>query len=104
QSFNLVTFIKDFGGIVLKELDFQNEVSNMKRFGHMFIDNETCSIPEIYTQYCTPRLLVMEYIQGISPDSIAQLRANGFDPQKIAENGVNIILTMILKHGFFHAD
>lgn len=104
QSFNLVTFIKDFGGIVLKELDFQNEVSNMKRFGHMFIDNETCAVPHVYSKYCTPRLLVMEYIEGISPDSVAELKANGFDPQIIAENGVNVILTMILKHGFFHAD
>jgi ubiquinone biosynthesis protein len=46
----------------------------------------------------------MEYIEGLRPDDIDGLRAAGFDPQVIAENGTHIILKMILRHGFFHAD
>ncbi len=103
-TFNLVAFIDDFGDTVLKELDFNNEISNMMRFQHMFAGDERCHIPKVYPEFCTPKLLVMEYIEGATPESAHELTEQGYDPQIIAENGTNIILTMILKHGFFHAD
>ncbi len=104
SSFNLVSFIDTFGDILLKELDFTHEMSNMLRFTHIFKEDERCHIPRVYSRYCTPRLLVMEYIEGYNPSDIALLREKGFSTQIIAENGVNIVLTMILRHGFFHAD
>ncbi len=103
-SFNIVAFIDDFGDTVLKELDFSNEISNMMRFKHMFAGDERCYIPKVYSEFCTPRLLVMEFIEGVEPESANELKEKGYDPQIIAENGINIILTMILRHGFFHAD
>jgi ubiquinone biosynthesis protein len=104
SSFNLVSFIDTFGDILLKELDFTHEMSNMLRFTHIFKEDERCHIPRVYSRYCTPRLLVMEYIEGYNPSNIKLLREKGFSTQTIAENGVNIVLTMILRHGFFHAD
>lgn len=104
NSFNIVNFITDFSEIILKELDFTNEMSNMLRFTHMFKDDERCYIPKVYNRYCTPKLLVMEYIDGEKPDHVKELDAKGYSREQIAENGVNIVLTMILKHGFFHAD
>lgn len=104
DSFNLVGFIKDFGEIILKELDFTNELSNMLRLTHMFKDDETCHIPKVYSRFSTSRILVMEYIEGETPSTIYNLISKGYSPQIIAENGVNAILTMILRYGFFHAD
>lgn len=104
NSFNLVSFVDTFGDILLKELDFTHEMANMLRFTHIFKDDDRCHVPRVYSRYCTPRLLVMEYIDGFRPDDTQGLKANGFSTQEIAENGVNIVLTMILKHGFFHAD
>jgi ubiquinone biosynthesis protein len=104
NSFNIVNFINDFGEIILKELDFTNEMSNMLRFNHMFKDDERCYIPKVYARYCTTKLLMMEYIRGEKPDDIPALRSKGYSSEAIAENGVNVVLTMILKHGFFHAD
>lgn len=104
NSFNVVSFVDTFGDILLKELDFTHEMSNMLRFTHIFKDDERCYIPRVYSRYCTSKLLVMEYIDGYMPDDVITLREKGFSTQQIAENGVNIILTMILRHGFFHAD
>ncbi len=103
-SFNLIGFVEDFGENLMKELDFNNEASNMLRFTDMFKDDPTCYIPKVFIQHCRQRLLVMEYIEGLRPDDIDGLRAAGFDPQVIAVNGTHIILKMILRHGFFHAD
>lgn len=104
SSFNVEGFIKDFGEIILKELDFTNEMSNMLRLTHMFKDVESCHIPGVYSRYSTNKVLIMEYIDGEPPDNVAQLIRQGYSPQKIAENGMNAILTMILRYGFFHAD
>jgi ubiquinone biosynthesis protein len=102
--FNVVGFVEDFGKNIMKELDYTNEASNMKRFADMFKDDESCYIPKVATQYTSQRLLIMEYVTGQRPDNPQALQANGFDTQKIAENGTHIILKMILRHGFFHAD
>jgi ubiquinone biosynthesis protein len=104
SNFNLIRFIEDFGDTMLKELDFMNELSNMMRFTHMFKGDPRAYVPKVYSKYSTSKLLIMEYIEGEAPDNLANLVTKGFDPKIIAENGVNIILTMILKHGFFHAD
>lgn len=104
RSFNIVEFVNDFGEIVLKELDFTNEQSNMLRFSNMFKDDDRVYIPKIFSKYSTSRILTMEYIEGDSPDNVELLKSKGYNIREIAENGVNVILTMILKHGFFHAD
>ena len=103
-SFNVIGFVEDFGENLLKELDFNNEASNMLRFTDMFKDDPTCYIPKVFVQHSRQRLLVMEYIEGLRPDDLDGLRAAGFDPQVIAVNGTHIVLKMILRHGFFHAD
>jgi len=103
-SFNVIGFVEDFGENLMKELDFNNEASNMLRFTDMFKEDPTCYIPKVFIQHSRQRLLVMEYIEGLRPDDIDGLRAAGFDPQVIAVNGTHIILKMILRHGFFHAD
>ena len=103
-SFNLIGFVEDFGENLMKELDFNNEASNMLRFTDMFKDDPSCYIPKVFIKHSRQRLLVMEYIDGLRPDDIDGLKAAGFDPQVIAENGTHIILKMILRHGFFHAD
>ncbi len=102
--FNVVGFVEDFGTNIMRELDYTNEASNMKRFADMFKDDDSCYIPKVATQYTSQRLLIMEYVTGLRPDNPQALKDNGFDTQAIAENGTHIVLKMILRHGFFHAD
>jgi ubiquinone biosynthesis protein len=103
-SFNIVGFVEDFGENLMKELDFTNEASNMLRFTDMFKDDHRCYIPKVFTQFTRQRLLIMEFVEGMRPDDPEGLKAAGFDTQIIAENGTHIVLKMILRHGFFHAD
>ena len=102
--FNVVGFVEDFGNNMMKELDYTNEASNMKRFTAMFKGDETVYIPQVASQFTSQKLLIMEYVSGMRPDNPAALKEAGFSTQRVAENGTHIILKMILKHGFFHAD
>jgi len=103
-AINIVGLIDEFGHSILKELDYFNEASNILRFGEMFKSDPRVRIPEVYMNYTSRRMIVMEYIEGISPDSPAALREAELDPEVIAANGAEIVLKMVLQHGFFHAD
>ncbi len=101
---DVVGLIDEFGVNILKELNYFNEVNNIHRFQDLFKDDPRVHIPKVYTEFTTRRLIVMEFIHGIAPDKIDHLREAGLDPSIIARNGADIILKMILRHGFFHAD
>ena len=103
-SFNVIEFVEDFGNIMKKELDFSNEASNMMRFSEMFKYDDYCYIPKVFSHFSTQKVLVMEFVTGVEPDAKDELIAKGFDTKQIALNGTQIILKMIMKHGFFHAD
>lgn len=103
-AINIMGVVDEFGETIIRELDYYNEASNIIRFEQMFQGDPTVHIPKVYMELTTRRLLVMERIIGITPDDPDILRSNGLDTQQIALNGANALLTMILRHGFFHAD
>jgi len=103
-AIDIVGLIDEFGTNMLKELNYYTETSNIQRFAAMFKDDPRVHIPVVYNDYTTRRLLVMEFIEGISPDRLDLLREKGYDLHTIALNGADLILKMILEYGFFHAD
>lgn len=103
-SMNLLGFVDEFSETLMKELNYQNEASNILRFTQLFRDDNTFYAPKVYMDISTKRLLIMERIDGISPDEIEKLRGEGYDLNLIAQNGCKIMLAMILRHGVFHAD
>jgi ubiquinone biosynthesis protein len=104
QVVDIVGAVDEFGNTLLLELHYLNEAGNAARFGSIFKNIPYCKIPKVYLKYCTNKLLILEDVTGIPPDDVAELRKAGYDPKQIAENGTRILLEMIFKHGFFHAD
>lgn len=103
-AINIIGVVDEFGESILKELDYYNEAGNILRFREIFRDSQTVYIPNVFMEYTTKRLIVMERIKGLTPDDPDRLIAAGLDTNKIAQNGADALLTMILKEGFFHAD
>jgi ubiquinone biosynthesis protein len=103
-AINVVGFIDEFEDKIHKELDYNQEAANIKRFSFMFQDDPTVHIPKVFMQYTTRKLLVMEKLNGITPDHIDLLKKEGYDMHQIAVNGVNALLKMFLEEGLFHAD
>lgn len=101
---DIVGFVNEFGESLLLEMNYLNEAANIIRFSEMFKNISYCKIPKVYQELSTGKLLVMEYITGIPPDNPVELIKAGLDPKEVAVNGANILLRMIFKHGFFHAD
>ncbi len=101
---DIVGFVEEFGEVLKSEMNYINEAANVARFAELFKDVPCCKIPKVYLELTTSRLLVLEYITGVNPDNIFQLTDEGLNPKEIALNGIHIMLRMIFKHGYFHAD
>lgn len=101
---DIVGFVEEFGEVLKAEMNYINEAANVARFAELFKDVPYCKIPKVYLELTTSRLLVLEYVTGTNPDNVFLLINQGLNPKEIALNGIHIMLRMIFKHGFFHAD
>ena len=104
KRFNPVKIIEEFKKWTEKELDFKREASHAKRFARNFSHDKTIKIPEIYDEFSTNKVLVMEFIDGIDLHNIKQIKKKKIKLQPLMEKGFEAILTQVFIHGLFHAD
>ncbi|KAK6137187.1 hypothetical protein DH2020_029066 [Rehmannia glutinosa] len=77
---NAELIVDEFGEKLLEELDYTLEARNIEDFLENFKDDPTVKIPRVYKQLCGPRVLVMEWIDGIRCT----------DPQAIKDEGIDV--------------
>jgi ubiquinone biosynthesis protein len=99
-----IDLAREFERALRRELDFTVERRTMERCRQQFAGDPTAHIPETYAEYSTGRVLAMEFIEGVSPDDSEALARLRLDPAEVARTGAQILLEMIFRHGFFHAD
>ncbi|MHB9028079.1 MAG: ABC1 kinase family protein [Candidatus Latescibacterota bacterium] len=96
--------VEEFARRMEREIDFSAEAMNIGRFARHFGNDPTVYIPNVFREFSTRRMLVMEYVNGIKASEVERLREQGYDLGEIARRGANLALTQVLVHGFFHAD
>lgn len=96
--------VKQFARSLHRELDFAAECRNAERIAAQLSPASGIVVPEVFWEYNGERLNVQRLIEGIAGNDIAGLEAAGLDRHRIARRGTHAILSMILEHGFFHAD
>ena len=101
---DLASIVDEFGSKLFEEIDYANEGENAERFANNFQDDPTVKVPKIYWRHTTSRVLTLEWIDGIKLNSLAALRKQGIDTDKLMKVGVSAGLQQLLEHGFFHAD
>lgn len=97
--------LKVFKKAIDKELDFINEGQNFEKFRLNFKDIDHIRVPKIYWQMTTPKVLTMEYIDGVKITEIVDEKYKGiFKPSEVARRGTRATFKQIFEDGFFHAD
>jgi ubiquinone biosynthesis protein len=104
KRLQLSKLVAEYEAVILSELDMRLEASNIKQTARNFEDNNLLYVPEVYLDYCSENLLVMEMIEGIPVDRIETLNDLGVDLKLVAERGVEIFLKQVFIDNFFHAD
>ena len=96
--------VSEFARAIREELDFTLEARHCDRMRKFFEDDERLIIPEIWWDYTTSTVMVMQYINGIPVSDVEALRSKGYDLQKIAYDGADIFFKMVFECGMFHGD
>ncbi len=86
------------------ELDLLREAANASKLRENLKDLKGFYVPEIFWQFSTSKVLVLEWIDGIPFSKKEQILASDFDKKEIAKNLVISYFTQVYEYGFFHAD
>ncbi len=104
---NPVAIVEDFGVALRSELDFHNEAAaavefeaNLRSFG----DNDRIVAPLPIEGMVAKRVMVMNFIEGVSVDDAERLVADNHDLEELLLLGVRSWMEAALIHGFFHGD
>jgi ubiquinone biosynthesis protein len=89
---------------LLRELDYGREERNLLHFATRFQHNPKVEIPAPISDYCTPRVLTMECLEGLKICDREKIAEQHFSLEEVARNGANLYLEMIFVDGFYHAD
>jgi ubiquinone biosynthesis protein len=99
-----IEVVAEFEKTILDELDLVREAANAAEMRRRFENSEMLYIPKIYWPYTRRQVLVMERISGIPVGDVEALKREGVDLKLLAERGVEIFFTQVLRDSFFHAD
>lgn len=89
---------------LLDELNLLRESANAIQLRRNFEDSPMLYVPEVYPDYCSESMMVMERIYGIPVSDVEALEARGTNMQLLAERGVQVFFTRVFRDSFFHAD
>jgi len=96
--------VAEFEKYLHDELDLMREASCASQLRRNFADARLLLVPEVYWDWCSEQIMVMERMHGIPVSQLPALRAANIDISKLARNGVEIFYTQVFRDGFFHAD
>jgi ubiquinone biosynthesis protein len=96
--------VAEFARHLEDELDLMREASNASQLRRNFEGSPLLLVPEIYWDYCSNEVMVMQRMHGTPVSQVAALRAQGVDIPHLARAGVEIFFTQVFRDGFFHAD
>jgi len=97
--------VKELQRYIPLELDFVHEGKNAEMVGRNFAARgDEVIVPQVYWEFTTSRLLVMEFMEGVKVTDVAALQKAGIDPRAVAQRLTDAYLQQILLDGLFHAD
>lgn len=86
------------------ELDFLHEGQNAERVAKDFEKYSWLKIPKIYWELSSPRILVMEYLDGGHVTDLEYIEKNNIDKFAISNKLGLLYSEMIFNTGFVHSD
>ena len=104
ENLNLEQGINTFEKSLLQELSFVNERENIERFAKNFKNDSRTIVPKVYPNLSNDDVLCLEFMEGFKITDFASIEKNNLEASKLADQCLELFLSQILEHGFFHAD
>lgn len=101
--------------ILREEINYNYEAASMRRM-RKHLRKHKIYVPKVFAQYCTPRVLVMEFIAGVLMSDYIQtklnepaklnawLAENEVDPRRVATKLINSLFRQLFEDNLYHGD
>ncbi len=96
--------LAQFRRMLLRELDYREEAQNLVTLGQNLRAYPRIMVPQPVEDFCTARVLTMEYIHGQKLTALSPVVRLEIDGEELADELFKAYLQQILVDGFFHAD
>ncbi len=96
--------VADYEKTLIDELNLLREAANAIQLRRNFDSSKMLYVPEVYSDYCSENMMVMERIYGIPISDVVALEQHGVNMKLLAERGVQVFFTQVFRDSFFHAD
>jgi ubiquinone biosynthesis protein len=104
RVYNPTGMVSEFASQIRRELDFVRDGKNADRLARNMKGIPGVRCPKIYWEFSGPRLLIMEYVEGVRIDDVEGIRKSGNVPRELARTGFHAYMKQIFEDGFFHGD
>jgi ubiquinone biosynthesis protein len=96
--------VDEFARSIRQELDYRLEARNAQAFHRNFAGHPHVRVPRVYWSYTRARVLTLELLEGTQVADIDPDEFTLDERRAIAYLMTEAWMTMIFRHGFFHAD
>lgn len=104
KRLRLKAVVRVFEDSVRKELDMRLEAASASELRENCANDAGIYIPKIYWNLTNQKILVIEWVNGISINKRDELIKAGHDLEQITKNLSTAFLNQSYRDGFFHAD
>jgi predicted unusual protein kinase regulating ubiquinone biosynthesis (AarF/ABC1/UbiB family) len=107
SSVDPVAIIEDAAEVNFQELVPALEAKRQAEFREKiwhFGDNENITAPDVYWDYCGPRIVCMERMTGTPLDEFEEMERQGIDGELMLRWGAKVWIESVCVHGPFHGD
>ncbi len=104
KEYNLDNLINEFETYSKKELDYMLEARNIEIFHNNFKNDNHVSIPKVYWELTTKKIITMSYVTGVKISDVADFAKYRSNMKTTANNVFNAMLDQIFDYRVFHAD
>lgn len=104
KTYQVQEMISEFAKSLRAELDYSKEGRNAEKMRKIFADDPFISVPAVFWEYSTKKILTLEYLEGINLNQYETLAEQGYQPKVIAERLVKSTFKQVLDKGYFHGD
>jgi len=104
RKHRFVEVLREFRITVQQELDYELEAQNLIVVGENLEEFPLIVVPQPVPDYCTRRVLTMDYVRGRKITSLSPIARLDIDGCQLAEELFRAYLKQVLIDGIFHAD
>lgn len=103
---NPPALVELFAETITEELDFRLEAQNLLDVARVLrrLDQNDWVVPRPHPDLVSPRMLVMEQVEGFAFTDVEGMRGEGIDTHAVVRNVMVAFLESCTLHGVFHGD